>query len=411
MMTVLIAAIVAASAAPPASSGKPIIVIGERIRDAEATLQACLARHCPPDEDIDATLALAEGELIAGKYHDARKTLRHSIGRNKDEARNYPEPVSDLYRANARVAASLGLDRDYYNSTWSIYRSLKEGLADRDYRHFTALMEVAEMMGRVRGHERARLYYSSIRDQALEAGRPDIAALAELRLYLRHWPPGYTRNTRIARIANDRDPKMRPAALEAKLALVRMAFETKDQASAEALIGDFARFDLKRPILIYSPPYELLERELDNNSDFGTSMSAAPAGGGLGGNGTGTAGTGASVTSGLRLAQFSSTKRIAAAFDDMWIDAAFKIADDGKVSDLKVSRSSGDIFWAKPLLASIKGRRYTPGKPGSAATKRLERYTYTSGYERKTEGRMADRSPQGRIEYIDLSPAGISTPD
>ena len=41
------------------------------------------------DEDIDATLRLAETQLLAGKYRDARTTLLASLDRNKDWAKGY----------------------------------------------------------------------------------------------------------------------------------------------------------------------------------------------------------------------------------------------------------------------------------------------------------------------------------
>src|SRR5205085_1071541 len=179
--------------------------------------------HCPPNEEIDASLALAENQLIYGKYHDARTTLLAALGRNKREAAEYPVPVSDLYRANGRVAAHLGLDADYYRSTWGIYHTLKYGLPPGDVRQFSALMEVAEMMYRTYGHERARLYYESVARRARKAGRPDIAAIAELRSAIRHLPPDSVWQVNvIKRVAGLDGPEMRAPALEARLALARM---------------------------------------------------------------------------------------------------------------------------------------------------------------------------------------------
>lgn len=406
----LFALVIAAASAPAeAPQHPPIIVTGQRIRDAEAALRDCLARHCAPDKDIDATLALAEAQILDGDYRDARTTLLHSLGRNKDEAKRYPVPVSDLYRANAKVAANLGLDRDYYRSTWSIYRSLKEGIPQEDWRHYTALFEIAEMNARTRGHTRARYYYEMIARKAREDGRPDIAALADLRSYIRHYPPGPTQTMHIEAIANATDPNLRAPALEARLALARMAFERKDFAAAEAMQKDFARFNLKRPVLIYAPPYEMTEREMPNGSDFGVSSNAAPASGGLG-NPAGPNG-GITATSTLPMGLMSITKRTAPSFDDMWIDVAFRITSDGRVADMKVVREKGTTIWAKPLLASIKARRYTPADESSPGAQRLERYTYTSGYETSIASRVSGRSPQGRVEFIDLSPGELGSVD
>ena len=85
---------------------EPIVVTGIRIQDYRDRLAACLARSCPPNEDIDATTALAEACSLEGEYREARTVLRASLGRNRDEAARYPEPVSDLYRASARVPAT-----------------------------------------------------------------------------------------------------------------------------------------------------------------------------------------------------------------------------------------------------------------------------------------------------------------
>ena len=403
-MLALIAASLVTAHAPPANSAAavarppaPIVVIGRRIRQAEDALDACLARRCPTDQDIDASLALAESQILAGKYREARTTLLAALGRNKDQARRYPVPVSDLYRANGRVAAHLGFDKDYYASTWGIYRTLKAGLPSDEYRHFSALMEVAEMMGRTRGHERARLYYESIAREARKARRPDIAAMAELRSVLNHFPDGTMRDSTIRRIAASRDPEMRAAALEAKLALARRAYEHNDADAAAALQREFAAMDIKRPILIWSPPYAMLQHAQDNGSMFSVPMLGKQSGG-------------MTMVRNLPYAQWSTTSRIPPVFDDMWLDVRFAITPEGKVSDLKVTRSRGDIFWAKPLLASIRARRYTPGRASDPAAQRIERYTYTSAYEAQTGTRFTGRSPDARVEYFDLSPMGIATP-
>lgn len=408
MLIALAAGLLSTATFEAPNSDRDIVVIGRRIKDAEDALKSCLARQCPPNEDIDATLVLAETQIVAGEYRDARTTLLRSLGRNKHVADRYPVPLSELYRANGKVAAHLGFDKDYYRSTWGIFRSLKDGIPAPDERHFTARMEIAQMVFRTRGHTRARLYYESIADDARKAGRPDIAAMAELRSILHHLPP-YMRESRIRKIADSKDPAIRGAALQAKLALARMAFERGDLRTAETIHQQFATFNIKRPILIYSPPYELAENDSGSRSEFGIDQNAAPGSGGLG-NPEGPNG-GRTVTSSLPVGLFSATKRVAPIFDDMWVDVGFRVMPDGRVADVKILRSRGDTFWSKPLIASISGRRYTPGRPGDSASQRVERYTYTSGYEGKTDSRMDDRSPQGRVEYMDLSRGGISTPE
>src|SRR3954468_21895776 len=99
--------------------GPDIVIIGQRIDDARARLAACLARRCAPNEDVDATLALAEAQLIDGGYDEARESLLASLRHNKRAGPRYAMSVSDLYRANGRVAAHLGIDSDYYRSAYA----------------------------------------------------------------------------------------------------------------------------------------------------------------------------------------------------------------------------------------------------------------------------------------------------
>ena len=419
MLPLLVALHIAAAPAQT-SSQADIVVIGKRINDASDQLKACLARSCPPNQDIDATLRLAETQLLAGKYRDARKTLLASLGRNKDEAKAYPIPVSDLYRANGKVAAHLGFDKDYYSSTFGIYRTLKYGLPSDDYRKYTALMEVAEMMFRTRGHERARLYYDRIAHEARKDGRGDIAAIAELRAAIRHLPPGSDMQlSEIRRIADLQGKDMQAPVLEAKLALARNAYQKGDETTAQSIQKELDAFNIKRPILIYSPSYEMIARELDTGSEFSYGLDNpmpvsgdGSAGGGPrapvqapgGGNPNGVQSSGrAATTSILALSRWSTTKRMAGNFDDMWVDVAFNITPEGKVSDPRIIRSKGELYWTKPLMTSLAMRRYTAGKPNDPSSIMMERYTYTSGYEGQTGSRVSQRSPKARVEFLDLS--------
>jgi hypothetical protein len=423
MLPLLVALFASTAATEPQPHSKTIVVVGERIDDAAANLKACLARNCKPDEDIDATLALAETQLLDGKYREARTTLLASLRRNKEFGDVYPIPVSDLYRANGKVAASLGFDQDYYRSTFGIYSTLKHGLPSKDARKYMAMIEVAEMMYRTRGHTRARLYYDRIADQAKRDGRDDIAAIARLRSAIRHLPPGSEMQmAEIKRVAGLQGDKMRAPILEAKLALARIAYQKNDEAGAKAIVDDLTRLNIKRPILIYQPSYAMVARELDSGSEFAFPFQPAPAIGGApnesGGPGGGPSapsggdpggvqnGSRAAVTSTLQLMQWSTTKRLPGNFDDMWADITFRITPEGKVSDLKIVRSKGNLYWTKPLLLSMAGRRYTPGSPHDPSSVRTERYTYTSGYEVQTGARTAVHSPKARVEMIDLSDIG-----
>jgi hypothetical protein len=254
------------------------------------------------------------------------------------------------------------------------------------------MMEVAEMMGRTRKHERARLYYERIADAARRDGREDIAALAELRRVLRHYPP-YLRESAVRDILAKSDPKLRAPVLEGKLALARMAYEQKEEAKGDAIVAELAALKIRRPILVYSPPYDLGHSATDN-----LELPSATHGG-VGG--TFTPGEQGSAA---RFGAVSfSTSRTPLNVEDMWMDVAFTITPQGRVEGLKILRSKGSPSWAQPLLRSIQGRRYTPAVAGSKASVRRERYTYTSGLEPGSGTKAKRHSPNARVEYFDLT--------
>jgi len=410
VLAILLSSALASASTSPSS----IVVTGRAIGDKQAALAACLARRCPTNEDIDASLALAETQLVAGKYREARVTLLAALSRDKKEAMAYPIPVSDLYRANGRVAAHLGIDDDYYRSTWGIYNTLKKGLPNAKDLQYSAMMEVAEMMATTRGHDTAREYYRSIAYHARQDGRPDIAALAELRMILRHWP-AYAREKAIHDIADSNDPKTRAAQLEARLALARMAFEKHDVAKGDAIVGELARYDIKKPILVYAPRWDI-ERGPANADAFAAMADSrdtvnvfegkvGPAGQATDSGGGGN--VGGKPSEGPHLSpngpQPMGTLRMGLNVEDMWIDVGFHITPEGKVSNVQLLRSHGDTGWARPLLSSIAGRRYTPPRPDSQLAYRTERYTYTSGLEQGTDSHHEQHSPNARVEYFDLS--------
>lgn len=383
MMPLAIFSAIAAAQAPSATPSRPreILVIGRRPADTELALRACLERKCPPVEDINASLAHAENLLLSGDYRGARSVLRGSIGRNKDEARRHPEPLSDLYRANAMVANHLGFDRDYWNSTHNIYRTLKAGIPGRDHRHLQAKMEIAAMTAKVKGIDRSERAYREAAREAREAGRPDIAGMADVRaaMMIYRQSPGSGKAALKQLIRSASDPFLITFAklFYAQALRLEGKGDEADRLVLEALPAN------PKPILIYAPPYVLAEQELQG-------LQKAPSGG-------------------ADLASANVLRRPSRGFERMWIDVTFFVQPDGTVSDLEVVRSEKDMFWAKPLLKSIKGRRYSPFT-GNLPVPRLERYTYTAGYERLTGTLLAARSPKARIEYLDLTPRASDKP-
>jgi len=350
------------------SDDQEIVVTATRLEDTQRRLEECLARKCPPDEDINATLAHVENQFVEGEYKDARTTLLASMSRNGKQAKNYPEPVADLNRANGRVAAHLGFENDYYSSTWGILRALKAGIPTKDVRHFSAQLEIAEMMASVRGPRAAKIVYADLARDAKKAGRKDIAALAELRTiwldYLEF--PGGSATQKLTLLSRSTDPAAKSSALAAKVLLARIARHEGRADATDTLIKDMAAMGLQKPTLLYSPRWELVQQGNDD---------------------------------GINMLRRTATDT----FEDKWIDVGYFIEADGRVGDLEILRKSGETGWAKPLLTSIKGRVFSPTDPTQGGFYRVERYTYTSRFEDRLGTRIKQRSAQGRVEYLDLT--------
>ena len=370
-------------AQPEEPEPQTIIVTGIAVQDHRDRLAACLARNCATDEDADATLALAEALFLNGEYGKAREQVRASLRRNRGEARRHPEPVSDLYRADARLSRHLGLDQAALRSTHSILAALCEGLPQQDHRHFTARLEISEMlmsMARIAG---ARRTLADLARDARAAGREDVAVLAELRSlwfdYIAE-PEGSAR-TRLAELARSTDPQRRMQSTGARLLLSRIHRSEGDTARADALLAEIRQGTSARRRLLFSPPYQLHVQEARLPDD--TEISEA-----------------------LR---YTASSRLPADFENGWIDVGFWVLPDGRVSGLEILRRGADPGWAEPLLDSIRGRVYSTA---DQASYRLERYTYTSGYERAdatTGSHVRRRSPRARVDYLDLTSYELPT--
>jgi tetratricopeptide (TPR) repeat protein len=341
-----------------------IVVTGIRIQDYRARLAACLARDCPPNEDIDATLALAEALLLDGEYGEARTVARESIRRNRGHAAQYPEPVSDLYRAHMRLARHTGWDREAVQSAHNILDALQAGIPQEDYRHFTARFELAELLMNMGRYRPAKRELERLARLARAAGRDDVAVMAELRslFYDEIAMPGGPARARLIDLADLTDPTRRLEAVGARSLLARIYRLQGDSERADALLAEIGRGNSSQRRLLHAPRFELI---------------------------------------GLRPTDGENFVRVAENFEGKWIDVGFWVMPDGRVAELEVLRRGGESVWARPLLQSIRGRLYsTADEP----TYRLERYTLTAGREQPTGTRIQQQmSDTARIEYLDLT--------
>jgi hypothetical protein len=377
--------------AAQAQPQQSIVVNGIRIQDYRDRLAACLARHCPTNEDADATLALAEALFLEGDYAEGRAAVRASLNRNQRNARDFPEPVSDLFRAHARLSQHLGFYNDARRSGFGVLSALRTGIPTEDYRHFTARLEISEQLMGAGDFSSAKRELENLIRVARAAGREDVAIVAELRIL---WFTDIVDNQSDARrqlvdMSHLTAPSDRLRATSAKLVLARIYRAEGQSARADALLAEIGRSTSgARRHLISAPPYELQVRDHSRVRD--TVDSGANVGPLAGGN--------FEVVNVLSLLSDN--------FEDKWIDVGFWIMPDGHVAGFEILRHRNDTDWADPLLTSLRGRVYSAGPE---PTYRMERYTYTASLGPLTGTRMMRRGRDARVEYLDLT-AGEAPP-
>lgn len=387
-LTALAAALV--FAAPV--QAQEIVVTGKSLKQTEADLKACLERKCPPDEDIKATLAHAENLFVSGDYKNSRATLKDSIGRNKKHGDAFPVPVSDLLRANGRIAEQMGEARDFQLSVLDMRDTLKKGFGENDFRTLVAQIEVGDSRAKLGFSNEAERIYKDVEKRALAAGQPRVASFSRLRQALL-WRGQYDQNPNAFNLknVNERLDELieRPLAESSDFALAAEVIKAKvdrkagTAGSTDALIKRFAeRGGATRPILLFAEPLQRtdLQKGLPDDQPALNTLN--------------------------RLTALQARNQ--------WADVGFWIDANGRVTDIEALRTSGDKSWLKPVLANIAKRVYAPlKKDGGTAPGfyMIERYTLTARFEDGNTGtRMRRREATPRIERIDLTPENYEAP-
>ena len=387
--------LLAASALLACSAGVlagDIVVTGKSLKDTGRDLQACIERHCPPDEDVAATLAHAENQFVSGDYDGAQHTLHASLGRNRKHGKAYPLQVSNLLRANGRVAEHMGEARDYQLSTLDMRDTLKDGYGADDFRTLVAQIEVGDSRAKLGYPAEAERIYRDVEARALSAKQYRIASFARLRLALiartrfDAQPTAANRKVmdeRLSLLIDQPLPGGDDFVLAAKVLRAREDRKGGSGASTDELVRHFAATGgASRPILLYSEPLSRIDPRQGLAGDMGQQREA--------------------------WTRWSTNR------NGEWIDVGFWIGADGHVSDAEVLRSSGQIAWAKPVLSNVSRRVYAPlrqdhdSAPGFYM---VERYTLTA---RVTEGEtgthLRTREATPRIEMLSLTPDTADAP-
>ena len=373
----------------PASAD--IVVVGKSLKDTAADLAGCLARRCPPDQDVAASVAHAENQFVAGDYSGAQRTLHASLGRNRKHGKGYPLEVSNLLRANSRVAEHMGEAKDFQLSVLDMRDTLKSGYGENDFRTLVAQVEVGDSRAKLGYPDEAEDIYAGVESRALAAKQYRVASFARLRRAL------------IARTRYDAEPTVanrnklntqldvlieRPLpgaddfVLAAQVLRAREDRKSGSRASTDMLVRSFAaKGGATRPVLLYSEPLTRIDPRIPMPGQQD---------------------------------QREAWTRWSTNRNGEWVDVGFWVGQDGHVSDAEVLRSSGAVAWAKPVLGNVTRRIYAPLRKDADSAPgfyMVERYTLTA---RVTEGEtgthLRTREATPRIEMLSLTPETADAP-
>ncbi|MBB4098422.1 hypothetical protein [Sphingomonas kyeonggiensis] len=349
-----------------------IIVTGNPLSETAKRLRACLERHCPPNEDIDASLAHAENQFLEGDYRNARATLAASHGRNAQYAKQYPIEVSDLDRAYGRLTNMNGRPDDGRILQIGALDTLKGGFEAGDARILDQRLMTGDEFIHTGRITAATDVYRKVEKQAREAGHLRVMANAMLRpatlfTALSAIDSGYRTPARaaISRLERTTEPELAAFRVAAQLLRARLAATTGDDDDLEKTLQKLAGEGFTYPVLVYEEPSF-------RNGPF-----------------TGVAARGLDT-------------------NPEWIDLRFKIDASGRVHDVDELRRSPQISndWPKYIFRTLPKRRYVPLKlpAGSDGMVRVERFTLVFDAQSNTGSNMQTRSTKGRLVSLDLTP-------
>ncbi len=359
-----------------------VVVTGKPLAQTESELKACLARKCPPREDIDASLAHAENQFIAGEYRAARSTLASARGRNARYASQYPVEVSDLTRAYGRLT---DLDGDRNLSRLLQVESLdalKAGLDKDDSRVLMQRLATGDEYAGAGRIVAAIDVYRKVARQADKAQLPQVrghAMFREAMLYgvVSEVRAEYRDTTEraIKRIERTSEPELKPFREAAGMLRASLVSARGDKQAIDKAVASIAT-KVDKPVLIYAPTVELDEFNVE------TTRTGYTTGIGL-------------ATEGLYTGP-------------QWIDVRFRIAADGTVHDVETLRQSDTVngVWPKRVHEALAGRRYAPLRlaPEDDGLERIERFTMVFDTHVPTGSRLRSRQLTGRLTSVDLTP-------
>lgn len=352
------------AASPSPVSSQEIVVIGRR---AEREMAACLARNCPPAEEIEVSLQTSVEQFADGRYADARRTLRRAIRRNRDHAAELPGPVSSLYATLATVAEHEGDTNLWESSARNNVEVLRRHLGENNSATLREELSFADTLIGLGAPDAAASAYRSVQRKATESGKAELAAGAAFR---RAWLALIRGRDRQAERLADEAVSISGANDRLMVELreilrTRIAIRRGDDGAVDALAARLRQSTSKAPALLFAPPVE--------------DINPVRAGG---------------------VAQ------------DPWHDSQIRFADvgywirpDGRTAEVEILRNSGLGGWAPGILRQLGKRRYVPldvesGHPGIY---RIDRFTVRGTKGVPTGSRIARRMGNLTIHVVDLT--------
>lgn len=357
-----------------------VTVTGRSLRSTAASLEECIARNCPPGEDIAASMEHAENQLIAGEIEGARTTLIKSRSRNKRYAESLPREVSGLLQFDADVASLLGLANYGRIATFDSVDALKAGLPADDPAISIKRLEVADVFLKQGKYSTAVHMYDAVARRAEESGWPQVQGSAMLRA-LRFYAmaasvnPAYgsESRSRYAALCKMTDPAVKPMQNAALVILARLQLLSKKNADVDAVMEKLANVKVSTPVLIYAPFVDV------GKKSSAEAMYVTP----------------------------SISK-------DQWVDFSYRISSEGTVKDLVIAARGPhvDERLVTRMQKSVAGRRYVPLDipGGSDGLWRRERLMIVADVVPVLNSRLNIKAGAPKLISMDLTAKVKATP-
>ena len=362
MLSSILLAVAQTTTPPPAAPAEEIVVVGHRATDA---LDACLARQCPPAEDVEASLQASVEQFTAGRYDRARQTLQRAIRRNRAHAATLPGPVSSLYATLATVAEHDGYPREWMYASRGNVQILRKYLGPSNPATLLEEMTLARDLLENGNVSSATGILTKVQRLALDSGKTDLAAGAAFRLAWLEMGSGNQK--RAMRLMDEAVAIAGPANRAMNdlhaIFLARIALRKGDAGAIDALAARLRQSAVARPTLLSSRPVDDVEAPVGMLSN-------------------------GAATGDIRLA-----------------DVGYWIRPDGRTADAEILTTSGLGQWERAVLQQVRERRYIPlevpaGHPGIY---RIDRFTIRSAFDFVTGSRIAQRAGRATTHIVDLT--------